>query len=299
MLQGSPELAGAVAPERTRTLALGPLRLCLHEWGDPHGVPLVLCHGMFDHARGFDVLAPLLAERYRVIAIDARGHGDSSWVDTYRYWDDVTDICEVLRSLGPPCLLVGHSKGGSQATEAAAVAPELVRKLVNIDGFGPPLGEMPRRPGEPETLPERLAMFLNYRRNPRDFRPAPQLDELVERRRRANPRLPLPWAQHMAFHAARHTEAGWTWKADPRLGVGFGPWKPEWIAPSWSRLRAPMLAITGTEQDFYGPASEEQLDVRLADVRDVQRARVPGVGHFVHMEAPEPCARLILDFLAE
>ena len=40
---------------------------------------VLLCHGMFDHGRGFDLLAPLLADRFRVVAMDARGHGESSW----------------------------------------------------------------------------------------------------------------------------------------------------------------------------------------------------------------------------
>jgi pimeloyl-ACP methyl ester carboxylesterase len=33
--------------------------------------------------RGFDLFAPLLAQRYRVVAIDARGHGDSDGADSY------------------------------------------------------------------------------------------------------------------------------------------------------------------------------------------------------------------------
>src|SRR5690349_9924664 len=143
---------GAVAPERTRELRVGPLRLHLSEWGDPAAEPLVLCHGMWDHSRGFDTLAPLLAERYRVVAVDARGHGESSWADAYRWVDDVADIGHVLRSLERPCHLVGHSKGGGQATDVACGWPELVRKLVNIDGFGPPKN-MTGPPGMPETAP--------------------------------------------------------------------------------------------------------------------------------------------------
>src|SRR5688572_7742728 len=102
MSEVEPSCPGAVAPERTRTLDVGPVRLRLHEWGDPTGEPLVLCHGMWDHARGFDLLAPLLAERYRVIGIDARGHGGSSWTDAYGWAEDVLDITCVLRSIGRP-----------------------------------------------------------------------------------------------------------------------------------------------------------------------------------------------------
>jgi pimeloyl-ACP methyl ester carboxylesterase len=70
-----PTFPGAVAPERTRRFVSGGLSLCLREWGDPAAAPLVLSHGMFDHGRGFDLLAPYLAERFRVIAFDARATG--------------------------------------------------------------------------------------------------------------------------------------------------------------------------------------------------------------------------------
>src|ERR1051326_4592792 len=74
---GEPTYPGAVPPARTRRLASLGITLALSEWGDPAAPPVVLCHGMFDHARGFDLLAPLLARRFRVIAFDQRGHGES------------------------------------------------------------------------------------------------------------------------------------------------------------------------------------------------------------------------------
>ena len=52
--------------------------------------------------RGFDLLAPLLSERWRVIAFDARGHGESDWADAYDWPVDVVDIVAILRSLGRP-----------------------------------------------------------------------------------------------------------------------------------------------------------------------------------------------------
>ena len=72
---------GAVAPDRSRFVRSFGLRIHLCEWGDPDAEPVVLTHGFADHARAFDLLAPLLAEKYRVVAVDARGHGDSDWAD--------------------------------------------------------------------------------------------------------------------------------------------------------------------------------------------------------------------------
>jgi pimeloyl-ACP methyl ester carboxylesterase len=277
------------------------IRVRVHEWGDPARAPVVLCHGMFDHARGFDTLAPLLAERFRVVAIDARGHGDSSYADAYTWPADLADIGNVLRSLGRPAHLLGHSKGGGQATDAACHFPTLVRQVVNIDGFGPsPEGFRP--PGmelDTRGVPERFAAFLDRQR--RDLERAwsvyPSLDDLVARRRRMNPRLSPEWLRYFLFHAAREVEGGWVWKVDPLAAGGFGPWKPEWIAPFWGRLRAPLLAVIGSEPDTWGPLPEALIQERLGHVARLERATVAGAGHFVHMERPRETAELVLAWL--
>jgi pimeloyl-ACP methyl ester carboxylesterase len=296
-----PEYPGAVAPERTRTFTSLGIPLHLSEWGDPARAPVVLCHGMFDHGRGFDLLAPLLAARFRVIAIDARGHGDSGWVDAYTWGTDVADVVNVLRSLGRPAHLVGHSKGGGVATDAATRLPECVRQLVNIDGFGPPPeGFMiPGVEQDPRPVPVRFADYLEGRRATADrvSRCYPTLDDLIARRLASNPRLPRAWLRYFVFHGARQTARGWTWKADLRAGRGFGPWRPEWIGPGYAMLETPMLAIVGSERDTWGPLPESVIGPRLGHVRRLERARVAGAGHFVHMEQPGATAAVLFDYL--
>ncbi len=296
-----PSFPGAAAPERSRDLESMGIRLRLHEWGDPARQPVVLCHGMFDHARGFDLLAPLLAARFRVVGIDARGHGDSAWADTYGWLADVADVVNVLRSLGRPAHLVGHSKGGGQATDAACHAPDLVRQVANLDGFGPsPEGFRP--PGselDTRSAPERFADFLDRRRADleRGWRPYASLDEVVERRRRMNPRLAPAWLRYFLFHGVRPVEGGLVWKVDPLAAGSFGPWKPEWIAPFWARLCAPLLAVIGSEHDTWGPLPEPLLRERLRFVPRLERATVQDAGHFIHMERPRETAELLLAWL--
>ncbi len=297
-----PEYPGAVAPERQRRISSGGVEIQTHEWGDPDAPPVVLCHGMFDHGRGFDLLAPYLAERFRVVALDARGHGDSDWADAYTWHADLADVAAVLASLGRPAHLVGHSKGGGQATDTATSVPERVRQLVNIDGFGPPPEGFipPGREGFEGTRMERFRMFLDRRRrasNGAAWRPYAGLEDLVERRQAQNPRLTREWLRYFLWHGSREVEGGWVWKADPLAPQGFGPWKPEWIGPGWRALEVPMLAVIGSELDTWGPLPEPILAERLSNVKQLERATVEGTGHFVHMEKPKETAALLLEFL--
>jgi pimeloyl-ACP methyl ester carboxylesterase len=291
----TPTFPGAVEPDRCGTIDSSGVLLHFIEWGDPAAPPVVLCHGMWDHARSFATLAPLLACRYRVVAVDARGHGESGWAHAYTWFTDVADIIAVMRSLGKRAHLVGHSKGGGQVTDAARAAPELVGKVVNIDGFGPPPFPPPTKP-----LPEMLAEYLDSRRRLLErnaWRPYPSYDDLIERRRAQNPRLSREWLRYFLFWAARRDDDGWRWKADPVMSQGFGPWRPEWIGPSYATLAVPMLAMIGSEQDTWGPLPEGLLSERLARVRRLERVTIRGAGHFVHMEKPAETAAAILDFL--
>lgn len=295
-----PEYPGAAAPERSRFFRSDGVLLRVHEWGDPSGAPLVLLHGAFDHGRGFDLLAPLLAARFRVLALTSRGHGDSEWVDSYAWQNDVADAVNLLRSLGRPAHLVGHSRGGGQATDAALWAPEAVRRLVNIDGFGPPPeGFAPPGMGvDPRPPPPRFRDHLDRRRKAaeRSWRPYPSLENLVERRREQNPRLSREWLRYFLYHGAREVEGGWVWKTDPEFAGGFGPWRPDWIGPAWRGLRMPVLAMVGSEPDSWR-LDEAVAAQRLANVPELARATVVGAGHFVHMERPRETADVLLGFL--
>jgi pimeloyl-ACP methyl ester carboxylesterase len=295
---------GAVAPERHRALPSIGLRLHVAEWGDPAAQPVLLLHGFYDHVHSFDLLAPLLAERFRVVAFDARGHGDSEWSDAYAWQSDVLDAIHVLRDLGRPAHVVGHSRGGGLASDTAAFDPDHVKKLVVLDGFGPPpegftSSAFQRHHGAP---PQLLAAWLDWRRgvaSRESFQPSASLDDLAARRRPQNPRLSHEWLRYFAAHGARRVRGGFAWKFDPLAARGTGPFRPDWIAPGWRRLRAPMLAVIGSEPDTWGPLPEPLLAQRLANVPVLSRATVRGAGHFMHIEKPRETARLVLDFLAE
>ncbi len=116
-----------------------------YEAGSADAPPIVLLHGIGHWARAaWDPLMPELADRYRVIAIDLPGFGDSSKPDA-RY--DLAFFTSVLRELLASELpgrfaLAGNSLGGMIAADYAGAYPERVAALGLIApaGFLPTLG---------------------------------------------------------------------------------------------------------------------------------------------------------------
>ena len=68
---------------------IGGLRFHYTDWGGD-GPPLVMLHGLSGHARTWDDTAAALSGRYRVLAPDQRGHGDTDWAPEYGFASAVT-----------------------------------------------------------------------------------------------------------------------------------------------------------------------------------------------------------------
>lgn len=103
------------------------------EWGPADGVPVVCLHGMTAHGGRYAALARRLPQA-RVVAVDLRGHGHSTWdppwdIDTHV--NDVLDTCDQL-GIGEASW-IGHSFGARIAREVAGRRPDRVRDLVLLD----------------------------------------------------------------------------------------------------------------------------------------------------------------------
>jgi pimeloyl-ACP methyl ester carboxylesterase len=286
-------------PHRSRLLDLNRTTLRLWEWGD-EAAPAVLClHGAFDHGRMWDGVAPVIASwGYRVVAIDQRGHGDSGRLSSGNTWFAVAlDNAVLARVLGPPVGVIGHSFGGGQAMYLAGVWPELVRWVVNLDGLGPPAAVFT----EVDTATAAARGFdvitKLATRPPRSYS---SLDEMVQRRREVNPRLPIEWIEHLVRHGARPTDDGWVWKADPTFSVGFpGGFSLGHLLAEHALVQAPMLALTGAEVDTWSDLQPDALAERLSHIPDVRHEVVAGAGHYVHIEQPEVVLDAIARFMKE
>jgi pimeloyl-ACP methyl ester carboxylesterase len=150
------------ATQRRLLLEERGVEIALLDWGGDG--PLVLMH----HANGFcagtfGLVAQALVPAYRVVAMDARGHGDSSKPEgpaAYEWDHFALDYLAVAERLAGACgdgrvaVGVGHSFGGTSVLGAAARRPALFERLVLVDPVIPPPAELLATidPGRPSRL---------------------------------------------------------------------------------------------------------------------------------------------------
>ena len=100
---------------------------------DRHGdVPLVLVHGSWGSHHNWDLVVPRLAESFRVLTYDRRGHSDSERPPGQgSVREDVADLAALVEQLGmAPAWVVGNSFGAHIALRLVGERPELMRGVV-------------------------------------------------------------------------------------------------------------------------------------------------------------------------
>ena len=102
-----------------------------------HGVnsspPIMIIHGLYGSGRNWGVIAKRLSDKFYVVTIDLRNHGESPWFDSHNYHDMADDLVEVITSLKIRPNIIGHSMGGKAAMVLALKNPDLVERLLIAD----------------------------------------------------------------------------------------------------------------------------------------------------------------------
>jgi 3-oxoadipate enol-lactonase len=115
------------------TAAVNGIEISYAESGGA-GPAVVLSHGYLMDQTMFDAQVAALAPDFRVITWDERGHGGTSAVGPFSYWDSARDVLALLDHLGiEQAVLGGMSQGGFLSLRAAMLAPQRVRGLILID----------------------------------------------------------------------------------------------------------------------------------------------------------------------
>ena len=260
------------------------------------GPLVVLSHGIGDRRQAYRFLAPRLAQAgYRVAAADLRGHNESSmgWKsvtgkDAISRTDIAGDLLALIRHLGGPAVIVGHSISGGAATIAAAMEPELVSAIVEINPFTrvqkTDLGGLLRvrryRRGSVRlggtVIFRSLRLWMSY------------LDV-------AYPTKPADYADYMAALRAKLAEPGRM--AEFLKTVKTTPADAQAKLPG---IRCPALIIMGTEDpDFADPRAECEAIAAAMPAGLGTVTTIGGAGHYPHAQCPDEVAALVIPFLNE
>ncbi|MCH8311254.1 MAG: alpha/beta hydrolase, partial [Chloroflexi bacterium] len=118
----------------SRFVTVRGIRLRYVDWGD-NGPLMLMLHGDMRTARSWDAVARDLRDRFHIISLDSRGHGDSDWPTTgYNFAERTRDLeafCDALRIRN--ALGVGHSTGGVVMSLLADSRREIFERLTLLE----------------------------------------------------------------------------------------------------------------------------------------------------------------------
>jgi pimeloyl-ACP methyl ester carboxylesterase len=269
-----------------QTVRLNGLRFHYRDWGNPGARPMVCLHGFASHSRTWDGFAAAMRDRYHVLALDQRGHGESDWATDYHPDRRVEDMEAFVAALGlDRFVLLGLSMGGRAAFMYAARNPSKVERLVIVD-IAP----------ETESAGSRR-ISQGVRAN--DVFDTPE--EAVAQARAANPRPPDEVARARALNnLIQRPDGKWTWRYDVALRNGSGarvtPTDEE-VARTWASLRnitAPTLLVRGAESDVLGPGLAARMVESIPNCRLIE---VADSGHSVPGDNPPGFLAAVETFL--
>ncbi len=276
-----PFAAGQVHPLRLpgRSVFVGDLEFFVREAGPIDAPPIVLLHGWGDHALVvFPGIIPLLAERYRVIAIDNRNTGKSDHVrGGYDIAQNADEAAGVMAALGvDDAVVVGYSMGGMIAQSLARRHPHLVRGLVLAGTTSTP----PDTQGLPGFIVKAGIVLL------RAFGRVSRLEHtwlrtkiLKDSRAVAPEHLRWFWTEHLNRDVTLYWEAG--------FAIGRFD-SAEWIA----EIGIPTTVIINTKDQLLAPAAQYQLVGRVSNLHEV--AEIVGARHEGPLTHPAEYAAAII-----
>jgi pimeloyl-ACP methyl ester carboxylesterase len=254
---------------------------CLDYGGEGHP-PLLLLHGGSAHAHWWDFVAPVFTDRFHVMALDQRGHGDSPWTAEWAYGTRhyIADVQTIICGweFGPP-VLIGHSMGGHNVLVYAATHGDTIKAMAAIDS--------------PATYPDFAKQALKEMAE----RPSRRFDSLeaavaafrtIPNNTTATPEV----MRHVALNSFRQDADGkWIHKMDRRtmLREPIDAW------PLLPQIQCPSL--------YVRPASsalpEDYAEKMVKRMPRGQLAVVPDAHHHVLLDNPTGLITVLEQFFSQ
>ncbi len=282
----------AIVQPSDHEVELGGLRFHYLDWGNEHLPHVVLLHGGALTAHTWDMAALLLRDRYHLVALDQRGHGDSGWTPEDQLDRDngalmLEDTRRFIEHLGYERLvLVGMSMGGMNAIRYAARYPERLSALGIVDVA-------------PEVMRDGILEMEQFRRATETL---DSFEAFLERSKAFMPHRAEAQLRYSLTHSLKRTADGrYTWKQDHRPRRPSAGSAEEMQAETTSvandvrAIRVPTLLFRGAESKILAQDAAERMVKSMHDARLVV---IPRATHNVHSDNPADWARSLDAFLA-
>ncbi len=258
-------------PYRSCNMVLRQMRFHFLEWGHADAPVIVLLHGGHQSAHSWDLVSLHLAQNYRVLALDQRGHGDSEWSRDVTYSNhemslDAEAFIAAMRLHKP--IVMGHSMGGRNTMLLLRRNQTPVRAAVIVD-VGPELSERGRAAiGGFVQANQEFDDLEHFVRNVRQYDPY-RSREHIERT--------------VKYNMLERADGKYISKCDStprRLGIvrASGPQENITLDEA-AGFDLPVLLVRGANSNILEPDAAE----RFASVMPRGRlVTVPEAGHNVH-----------------
>jgi len=278
--------------------------------GPLDGEPVILLHGFPYDPRGYDAIAPVLAERgYRVLVPYLRGYGPTRFINEQvmrsgqqaALAKDLLDFMDALAI--PQATLAGYDWGGRAACIVAALWPERVRGLVTGDGYNIQDIAKSLKPRAPVT--EHRLWYQFY------FHTQRGVDGLTANRGELCKLLWALWSPSWAEGPGLYEQTAPSFDNPDFVEVVIHSYRHRFMyAPGDPTLEAieqaltlqppisvPSISLCGAD-DGVGPPPEVDDDVEHFS-ESYRRQVLPGVGHNIPQEAPQATLDALLELLGE
>ncbi len=261
------------------------LRFHYVDWGKVNHQPLLLLHGFTGHARVWDDSALIMREKYHVLALNQRGHGDSQWSENACYslddhFADITRFIDILNL--SDLVLVGHSMGGRNALFYTACHSEKVSRLILVDS----------RPGNSDKAANALKRHINEL--PSQVK---SYQDIIPAAQKLYPYLSAEMCLHMAKYGFKKQSNGtYVSKCDMRMGLKAERFEcsTEELWPFMKNISCPTLIVRGEKSAFL---SLEETKKMCEVLPNAIWKEIPDASHMPAQENPDVFNKVVLDFL--
>ncbi|PKB78515.1 MAG: hypothetical protein BZY88_18045 [SAR202 cluster bacterium Io17-Chloro-G9] len=243
------------------------------EWGDTARPTILMLHGVSQQGHSWDFISLALSDKFHIIALDQRGHGDSDWAPDGDYSIEAQqgDIDGFVEAMGlGKFTLIGHSMGGRNSFVWASRHPGTLESLVIVD-TGP---ETQRRGGERirnfQQLPDELDSF----------------EEFVQRVQSYTGRSREQTMGSLKYAIRERPDGKWSWKYDKVLrssGRRPGSWTSEQLWECVRVIDCPTLVVRGSNSDLFAEETMARMQQEIPDCTTVTIARA---AHLVQGDNP-------------